>query len=123
MSINNIDTKELYRSANKLTARAREIYADGEKAHEFMCEGFISEQQCAEIEADREKKMAPYEDGAKLLTSFALAADAQWAKAESQDVAWVYGLGGKDLPIGEFDMDAVNAALRLAAMLGEPTPC
>lgn len=118
-----INTKELYRSANKLTAHAREIYADVEKAHEFMCEGFISEQQCAEIEADREKKMAPYEDGANLLTSFALAADAQWAKEESQDVAWVYGLGGKDLPIGEFDMDAVNAALRRAAMLGEPTPC
>lgn len=58
-----INTKELYRSANKLTAHAREIYADVEKAHEFMCEGFISEQQCAEIEADREKKMAPYEDG------------------------------------------------------------
>ena len=64
MEIKSINTKKLYCASNKLSSIESRIYAEVETAHKFMCEGFITETEFAAIRADREKKMAPYKDGA-----------------------------------------------------------
>ena len=86
METKKINTKKLYYASNKLSTFEGRIYAEVETAHKFMCEGFISETEFAAIRADREKKMAPYQDGADLLTRFANAVNARVYMDETGDI-------------------------------------
>ena len=116
MDISKIDTKAIYRAANVLSGEARKIYADIEKAREFMHEGFITEEQYAAIDADRSKKLAPYEDGASLLSRFARAVDAQ----NAPDNCMTAILVANTEPVDSFDIAAVKSASRLAFLSIEP---
>lgn len=123
MDIKNIDTKKIYAYASRLEDEKKKFDADVEKAWTFHAEGYMSDEQYAALCADREAKAAPWAKKADLLRQFARAAEAQWAKEESPDMAWVYGLGEKVASVDEFDMDAVNDAIRCAATLDDPFPC
>lgn len=124
METKKIDTKKLYYASNKLSTVESRIYAEVETAHKFMCEGFITETEFAAIRADREKKMAPYKDGADLLTRFANAVNAQVYMAETGDGdIMAEMMVANSEPVESFDLAAVKAALRRAADLDDPMPC
>lgn len=122
MEIKSINTKKLYYASNKLSTIESRIYAEVETAHKFMCEGLITETEFAAIRADREKKMAPYKDGADLLTRFANAVNAQVYMAETGNIMAEMMVANSE-PVESFDLEAVKAALRRAADLDDPMPC
>lgn len=122
MEIKKINTKELYCASNKLSEVGRRIYSELETAHKFMCEGFITELEFAAIRANCEKRMAPYKDGADLLTRFANAVEARVYMDETGDVLAELMVSNSD-PVESFDVETVKAALLLAADLDDPMPC
>lgn len=122
MELKNINTKNLYYASNKLSTYANEIYVEMKTAHKLMCEGFITEAQYAAIKEDREKKMAPYENGADLLTRFANAVNAQIAMETSGDIMSEFMAANAE-PVDSFDLEAVNAAVSRATGLDDPMPC
>lgn len=122
MELKNINTKNLYYASNKLSTYANEIYAEMKTAHKLMCEGFITEAQYAAIKEDREKKIAPYENGADLLTRFANAVNAQIAMETSGDIMSEFMAANAE-PVDSFDLEDVNVAVSRATGLDDPMPC
>nr|DAG49803.1 MAG TPA: protein of unknown function (DUF5495) [Caudoviricetes sp.] len=123
MNIKDIDTKKIYAYASQLENEKKKFDEDVEKAWTFHAEGYMSDEQYAALRTDREAKADPWKQKADLLRRFARAAEAQWVKEEKPDAAWLYGYGDKVASVDDFDIDAVNDAIRCAAALDDPFPC
>ena len=115
MELKNINTKNLYYASNKLSTYANEIYAEMKTAHKLMCEGFITEAQYAAIKEDHDKKIAPYENGADLLTRLHSRSSSSPPKAAAAKISTSERSDGRSRMTATVLMTTAHASVSVSA--------